>query len=107
MWKHYHWPRRRNLRRRLKMNDKLRKAIHKILVKDGDGVFAHDVPDADFMFLHHLANYARAKKESAYLIAALKALGGDLGNPPVARSTFANILGRYVRDITPEEVDAL
>jgi hypothetical protein len=87
------------------MDRDLAEAIHKILSQYGEGAFAN-LPDPDYLFFHCLANYAKAKEESAGIMKILQSLAADRKHPD-SRMAFTALLRLYVPTIEPSEAEAL
>ncbi len=88
------------------MNWDLDQATRKILTTEGDGKLILGDDNPDFLFVHSLVNYAKAKQQSARIMAVLGERQHDERKPDLER-VFRELLKKYVPRIEPAEADIL
>jgi hypothetical protein len=88
------------------MNWDLDQATRKILTTEGDGKLILGDNNPDFLFVHSLVNYAKAKQQSARIMSALGARRRDERKPDL-KGVFHALLKKYLPRIEPAEADIL
>src|SRR5260221_14498853 len=88
------------------MNWDLDQATRKILTTEGDGKLILGDNNPDFLFVHSLVNYAKAKQQSARIMAVLGERQRDERKPDL-KGVFHELLKKYVPRIKPVEADIL
>jgi hypothetical protein len=88
------------------MNETLRRATRKILTAEGDGKLILADNNPDFMLVHSLVNYARAKQQASGIMKILEGMRREAKSPDL-KTSFQQFLKEYLPSIEPAEGDLL